>query len=327
MWAAQVTHPERIDLIEVPEPAPPGPGSCRVRIDHLGVCGSDVRRGFRLQPDATYPLPAGFPGHELLGTVIKSRAEGIAENDQVLLHPPGLMGFQEQVVVSADRLAVVPYEEARADPNRWLMCEPASTVVHALHRLPPLLGQRVAVVGQGVMGLCWTTTVSRLGAAEVHVIDLEEARLARATALGADTTVRLTLDGITDPVRYGELGAFDVVIEAAGEVDSIHAALHLARREGLVVLFGTPAQPTVALDYRTLRDHELSTLCTAPGQGQRIGAVMAETVGLVERGWLDLGGLVTHEFPFEEATKGFTMADRREGDCVRVVLRASSPAA
>lgn len=319
MRAGQVTSPRYIEVVDIPEPGLPPEGACLVRMTHIGMCGSDVRRGFRAQPGAQYPLAPGFPGHECMGTVVTSNAAGYTEGDRVLLHPPGLLGLQEYVVVDSGRLALVP--EPETEPHKWLMCEPAATVLHALHRSPRVMGKRVAVIGQGTMGLIWTALLRRLGAVEIHTVDLEASRLEMSERFGADTTVCLPADKQGEFAQYGELASFDMVIEAAGEVASIAASLHLARREGFVALFGTPADERVELDYRRLRDHELSTMCSAPGQGERVGEIMQEMVDVVAAGWIDLSPLVTHELSFEDVNQAFVMADERQEGCVRVVVR------
>lgn len=320
MRAGQVTGPEHVDVVEVAEPGSPPDGACLVRVNWIGVCGSDVRRGFRPQGDATYPLPVGFPGHECMGTVVHSRAPGFSEGDGVLLHPQGLMGLQELVILTPERLARVPTDGGATEPFRWLMAEPAATVLHALHRAPSLLGQRVAIVGQGTMGLVWTALARRLGAASLHVVDLDTTRLDHARKLGADTAMCVPADKTGDVEQYGPLESFDVVVEAAGEIDATNAAIRLARREATVILFGTPEQAVVPLDYRTLRDRELATLCTAPGQGHRIGEVMRQMVDLVAAGWVDLSGLVTHVFAFDDVNRAFAIANARADGCVRAVL-------
>lgn len=318
MRAGQVTRPRHVEIVEADEPDV-GEGECLLRLDYIGICGSDLRRRYRpaLEPGA-YPLPPGCPGHECLGTVVESRTADIAEGARALVHPRRAGGLQEYVAASPDRVAIVPVD---GNPLRWLMCEPAATVLHALPRVPPLLGQRVAIIGQGAIGLIWTAFAYRMGAREVHCVDLEPARLELARRWGADSTARVDPARQDDEDAYGEAARYDVVVEAAGEPSAMAAALRLPRHEGFVVWFGTREEDAITIDYARMRRSELATVCTSPGVGPRVGAVMRDMVSLVQRSWIDLTDLVTHVVPFDQVDKAFVTADTRADRSIRVVLK------
>lgn len=296
-------------IINTPLPDQRAPGTCLVRMDVVGICGSDLRRGFRKDFGDSYPAPPGFPGHECAGTVVESLAEDFRAGDRVLLHPSGLLGLQEYVAIRSERLARVPEAGELA---RWLMCEPLSTVLHSIDRSPALMGKRVAIVGQGPMGLIWTAVARRLGASHITVLDLDADRLEVARSIGADESAVVSEKAV-EACPPDLWGGFDIVVEAAGEPDAIGLALRLARREGTLILFGTPEMESIEIDYWILRDKELSTVCTAPGQGNRIGEVMRRAVDLAHRGWIDLTWLPIENLPFAAAQEAFERADNRVG--------------
>src|SRR5690606_10546863 len=97
------------------------------------------------------------------------------------------------------------------------------------------LGDRVAIVGQGPIGLMALQVARLRGAAEIVVADLDPWRLERSRALGADHTV--AVDAAAWP---GALGTdFDVAIEAVGTPGTAAACVELVRQNGLVVFLGT----------------------------------------------------------------------------------------
>ncbi|MDQ3850873.1 MAG: alcohol dehydrogenase catalytic domain-containing protein, partial [Actinomycetota bacterium] len=67
MRAAVIAEPGRVDLCDVPTPAP-GPGQVLVEIEGCGVCGSDLPV-WEGRPWFDYPRDAGAPGHEGWGRV------------------------------------------------------------------------------------------------------------------------------------------------------------------------------------------------------------------------------------------------------------------
>ena len=201
------------------------------------------------------------------------------------------------------------------------MVEPPATVLHACRQIGSVLSKRVAIVGQGAVGLCWTQFMSRLGAAQIVVSDLDENRRQRAWQFGAtdviDASARsfeVDAEGLTN----GEL--FDVVIDAAGETDTAALAPRLARWGGTVVYFGIPENDEILVDFRTLRDRELRTICTAPGRGVAVGGIIADMVELVKRGWFDPEPLITHRLPFGLIGEAFRMYDSREDAVLKVLL-------
>ena len=62
MKALQLAEPRSFHILEVPEPAPPGPGEVLVRIHRVGICGTDYSGYLGKMPFFSYPR---IPGHEL----------------------------------------------------------------------------------------------------------------------------------------------------------------------------------------------------------------------------------------------------------------------
>lgn len=318
MRAAQLVGPQSFEVVDVARPAPEE-GECLIRLEIVSVCGSDVRSGFRpsFAPEQ-YPLPVGYPGHECAGIVVESRAEGIKEGQRVIVHPHGLTGLVEYLVADPTRFAVVPDD---GDLATWLMAEPPATVLHACRKLGPVFGKRVLVLGQGMLGQCWTHFMSKLGADEIVVADLEDSRLERASKLGATRIFnprRESVDAIAEEMTGGD--GFDVVVEAAGELETVRIAPHLTRLGGTVVFFGTTDEDFVVVDFRSMRKHELTTICTAPGRGNDVGQIMTDMLRLVQRGWFDPAPFVTHRWPFERVEEAFRTYDAREDGVMKIML-------
>src|SRR5256885_2798713 len=104
--------------------------------------------------------------------------------------PPDLRGrtvfclypHQTAYVVPAAAVTVVPDD---VPPARAVLAGTVETAVNALWDAPPLLGDRVAVVGGGMVGCCVARLLARFPAVEVTLVDVDGSRAEVARAVGA----------------------------------------------------------------------------------------------------------------------------------------------
>jgi threonine dehydrogenase-like Zn-dependent dehydrogenase len=195
-----VVAPERGTLMPLPEPRV-GANQALVRVVVNGICASDLATWSMPQPQ--YPI---YLGHEPVGEVIEA---GPGLSIPVGSVVTGRFGpsLAELVVAAAEDLVVVPdgLEPAHA------LGEPLGCVVEAFRRTPVRVGDRVAVVGVGFMGLLMLQLLARSPQAALVAIDPRADARAAALHHGAD----LCLDpsevppeftvGDIEPIRRGVL--------------------------------------------------------------------------------------------------------------------------
>src|SRR3954466_6208909 len=124
--------------------------------------------------------------------------------------PPELRGrtvfclypHQTAYVVPAAAVTVVPDD---VPPARAVLAGTVETAVNALWDAPPLVGDRVAVVGAGMVGCCVARLLSRFPAVEVTLVDVDPSRAEVAAALGV---------GFARP--DGPAGGCDLVVHTSG---------------------------------------------------------------------------------------------------------------
>jgi NADPH:quinone reductase-like Zn-dependent oxidoreductase len=131
------------------------------------------------------------------------------------LHP-----HQTAYVVPADAVTPVPDD---VPPRRAVLAGTLETAVNALWDARPLVGDRMAVVGAGMVGCCVTRLLTGIPGAEVTVVDADAAREPVAAALGA----RFALPA--DAPR-----ALDAVFHASGTSAGLQLSLDLLRADGVV---------------------------------------------------------------------------------------------
>jgi L-iditol 2-dehydrogenase len=198
------------------------------------------------------------------------------------------------------------------------------TVIFACRYLPNLIGKDVAVIGQGSAGLWFNFMARRLGARRVIGIDLQAHRLAVATQYGATHTIHNAITGA--PQTLAELTdgqGVDVVIEAAGEAETVNMSYHLVGRDGDILLFGVPRMESLTLDYETFfwKFPRVKAVCSAQREPGQRSTVLA--LDLIANGELDVSPILTHTFPFEETLEAYELQNTYDEGAIKIVIEVS----
>jgi NADPH:quinone reductase-like Zn-dependent oxidoreductase len=132
-----------------------------------------------------------------------------------------LYPHQSAYVVPARAVTVVPDD---VPPARAVLAGTVETAVNALWDAGPMLGDRVAVVGAGMVGCCVARLLSRFPAVEVTLVDVDPGRAEVAAALGV---------GFALPADAP--GARDLVVHASATSAGLQRSLELLAPEGTVI--------------------------------------------------------------------------------------------
>ena len=152
----------------------------------------------------------------------------------------------------------VSFEEAA-------MVEPLACVLRGLHETKLEIGDSVAVIGAGPIGLMFVQ-VAKLAGCNVISVVKRESQVSAARRLGANSTVEIS--SVDDPVKAvrrltPEARGCDVVIEAVGRPQAWEWTIDMVRKGGTVNFFGGCASgTTVALDTQRLHYNELTLKAT-----------------------------------------------------------------
>ncbi len=211
-----------------PVPLPePGPGHVLVRTLRSGVSRGTETLVFRGGvPASQYaamraPFQDGdFPGPLKYGYL----SVGVVEQG-----PPELRGrtvfclypHQTAYVVPAEAVAVVPDD---VPPERAVLAGTVETAVNALWDAAPLLGDRIAVVGAGMVGCAVARLLARIPGVRVTMVDIDASRAGVAAALGVDFSL---------PAEAA--GGRDLVIHTSATSAGLQQSLDLLAREGTVI--------------------------------------------------------------------------------------------
>lgn len=326
MLVARLHGARDLRLSEEADPVP-GQGESLVRVDAVGICGSDLHwflEGGIGEDRLTQPV---VPGHEMGGTIVSGPRAGqrVAVEPSipcgrcryclagwVNLCPTGRFaghgsvdgGFRQLMAWPDALLPGVP--DLVADEQVPLI-EPLLIALHADSLRPVRRGDRVAVVGCGPIGLLQVQVACLAEPERILAVEPLAHRRAAALQAGATAAVDALGPGVAEPT-------FDVVFEASGSPGAVATAVGLARPGGTVVLVGIPDDDTTTIQASVARRKGLTLTLV-----RRSVPANQRAYRLLEAGRIRLDGLVSHRLPLGRAAQAFEVAAAREG--LKVIVR------
>ena len=319
MKAARVVARRTIEFLDVPEPPALQEGEVQIKLESLSICGSDIYLEYDAElPEEDYPFLPGAPMHECAGVVVDSRDPQYDLGQRVIVIPRDVAGMQEQVVQTADRLIKLP---EWGDLSEWVMCQHSGTALFSARQWGNPMGRRIAVLGQGGIGLTFTMIAERQGAGQIVGIDLEEYRCKTSSNLGATHTINASNDDVVqaaEQITEGQM--FDVVVDASGDPSGLATAVDLVKEQGQIISFSLVDPKMVTFDHRKWMAKNIQLNATVIAATQAPVQEIRDIVALKERGWIDPGVLKTHEMKFEEAQQAFEMYRLRKDEVIKIAM-------
>jgi len=199
------------------------------------------------------------------------------------------------------------------DPDLAAIFDPLGNAVHTALSFP-LVGEDVLITGAGPIGLMAAAVARHVGARFVVVTDVQEARLALATKMGADITVDVSKDRIsTAQQQLGMKEGFDVGLEMSGSAKALPEMLDNMNHGAHVALLGLPTQ-AFAIDWAKVVTH----MITIKGiYGREMFETWYAMNAMVSTG-LDISPVITDRFPADRWEDAFAAAGT--GDRGKVVI-------
>ena len=322
MKAVVYDAPKQYSVKEVPTPEP-GPGEVRIKVDQVGVCGTDVHIHHG-DFGAVFPLT---PGHELVGTIdaLGEGAGRFAVGEQVTVNPNVYCGTCDyclagRLILCADMKGLgsnfpgffAEYATVREDlvfsvegihPDTAVFTEPAASAMHGLESLQIRPGATALVFGAGPTGLLLAQLIRSGGAASVTVAAPTPFKLETARALGVDQTVlidRADMEG--NRARLLEASGadgYDYVVEATGSTAIGNICVPLTRNGGTVLVYGvTRADETVSFHPFDVFRREI-TIKGSFAEMTSFGAA----IRALRSGRARTDGIITHRFSLDDYGK------------------------
>ncbi|MEK4303023.1 galactitol-1-phosphate 5-dehydrogenase [Oceanobacillus sp. FSL K6-0251] len=234
------------------------PNQVLVKVAYVGICGSDLARYFDGKVH-NYPT---ILGHEFSGVITEtgSEVQGLKEGDRVAVAPlvpceqcsscasghPALcenysfIGSREQGAmaeyVAVNAKNILPLPDEITDQEAALI-EPLTVAIHGIEKVDIHAGASAVVFGAGTIGMMSLLALQAKGAGEITVIDIDNAKLEMAKALGATVTVNSLEVDLDDYFKENQRP--EIVVETAGVPQTQVQSLSVVEKLGQVVYVGT----------------------------------------------------------------------------------------
>lgn len=312
MRALTLTGPQRVEITEIPEPIWQ-PGKILLRVQMVGLCGTDLNSFRGKNPLVTYPRVIG---HEIAATVLEGSAT-MAKGTRVTVSPYTSCGrcascrrgrvnacqFNQTYGVQRDGamtgLLLVPEDKVYPSAlslKELCLVEPLTVGVHAVSRGRVTEEDVVAVYGCGGVGLGAIAGSVFRGATTI-AIDVDDAKLATAVAVGAQHAIHSRREEVHARLQELTQGRGpDVIVEAIGLPETFRASVEEVAFAGRVVYIGY-AKELVSYETKLFVQKELDIL----GSRNALPDDFREVIRLLETGSFPVDQAVSAVVPLEEA--------------------------
>lgn len=330
MKALVYTGPHTLAFREEPDPVPRN-DEVVVRVDAVGICGSDMHAYHGI--DSRRPAPL-ILGHEAAGVALSGRFEGrrvtinplvtcgtcnyclsgrshLCPNRQIISMMPRPGAFAEFVRIPESNLVEVP---DGFDIVKAALAEPVAVSYHAaqlglrISARPPT-SLTTAVIGGGAIGLASALVLSMAGCRRIYVGEPNAARRITAGKAGAFDVYAPGAKG--EP----ESDTMDLVIDAVGADRTREAACRLVKPGGVIVHIGL-LPGSGGLDVRKLTLQEVTLVgsyCyTMVDFRETVAALASGKLGALD--WFE-------ERPLREGAAAFAAIDEGKTAAAKIILR------
>lgn len=323
---AETAKPESID------------GAVIVKVESCGICGSDIHYWESGEPKGL------ILGHELAGTVVYPGARtDLKEGDRITglpispcweceacktgniqyckstwSHAVGLSldysgGYAEYSMIHPKLVKKIP-DELSFDEGA--MIEPAAVSLHATNLADIKVGEKVLVIGSGIIGLMAMEFARKEGASYIAVLEVNKKRGEKAVKLGAaDCFFDASDPNTIEKLKEASNGGFDKVIECCGNSAAITEAIMCTKPGGTIVLVGISlGAVSVPLTVAVMSEVKLQ------------GAIaynekeFSDVIDLVAKGQLDVKKYIDATIPLDDANEAFERLTSGTDDAIKIIF-------
>jgi L-iditol 2-dehydrogenase len=346
MKAQLLTGIRQMELQDVPTPEIVHPTDVLLRIEWIGVCGSDIhyyetgRIGSQI---VQYPYSVG---HECSATVIDfgRGVTGLQKGEPVAVEPAischrcdqcqagrehtcrhlKFLGCPGQIAGCLSEYIVVP--EACCFPTyhqitlqQAVLCEPFAIGVYAVQRSGLKKGQSMAVFGAGPIGLSCLAAGRAQGADEIFVTEKIVERMIAAKNAGSGWVASPDEENVVLEISKLRPEGIDIAFECAGQQETLDQAVEVLKPGGILMMIGIPREPRISFNPDLIRRKEISLINV-----RRQNKCTRKAMDLIaqKRGRLD--EMITHTFDFAQSKEAFDLVAGYRDGVIKALIKVRS---
>ncbi|MEM9324257.1 MAG: galactitol-1-phosphate 5-dehydrogenase [Bacteroidota bacterium] len=342
MRALVLTQPNILELQEVEDPTPKD-DEVLIRVESVGICGSDVYGMTGASGRRIPPLIMGHEGSgtiEQVGSAVTHWKVGQRVTFDSTVYPLddwythkgqyNLSDGREVLGVSCeDYRRHGAFAEFLTVPGHILvelpenvsfdhaaLVEPSAVALHGIKLSGVQADESALVVGTGIIGLFVVQLLKWVGCETIIAIDIDDNKLKMAQQLGATHTINAADKSLPESMLgLTEGRGADHAFEVVGINDTFSIALKNVRKGGTVTVLGNISKEVnFPLQYVVTRQIKVQGSCGICGE-------YPEVLELMSRGVLDLDTMISVTAPLDEGISLFDRLGKREAGMLKVVLK------
>ena len=319
------------------------PGHVLIKIEYVGICGSDVHYYEHGRIGDFIVEKPIILGHECSGTIVET-GEGVekfAIGDKVVPEPgvacnkcnfcktgkynlcdsmtfmatPPVDGsFCEYLSYPADMVFKLP---KNVSTKEAALIEPLAIGIYAAQRGNVFPGANVLVLGAGCIGLVTMLAAKAFGASQVIITDVLDNRLKAAEKLGSDFTVNTKNTNLHELIAdvTDDTGA-DVVIDCVGISPTVNDAIDSCKKGGTIVLVGMGADDNVNINMNRAISKEIDFKTIF-----RYRNIFPTALKMVSDGKIDIKNIVSHSYGFDDIAEAMAYVMNNKEKVVKAIIK------
>jgi L-iditol 2-dehydrogenase len=336
MRAAVCEGSRKISIIDVNLPVL-NSDEALIKVKAAGISGQDVKAYQGTHPAVIYPI---ILGNEFSGEVVAlgEDVEEVNIGDGAIVEPlfncgkcPAclagdynlcselvMIGYQthgsfaEYTIAKASMLhlkdELLSFEEAA-------LIGPLAVAVHAVKRAGISVGDTVAILGSGAIGL-FTLQVARKAGAKVIVTDVIDEKLHLAASLGADYVLNAnTSDPRELMMAITQDRGADIVMECAGTPQTIAQTVTLVRKGGTIVMIGWTGNESDQMSLTRITTGEINLLGSATYCRD-----FPTAIELAVSGDVNFSSIISHEFELSQVGVALEELSEDQSEIIKAIV-------
>ena len=332
-----------MEMVNVPEPTIKKDDEVLLKIEVVGVCGSDVhyyetgRIGSQI---VKYPFVVG---HECAATVeaIGGAVTRVKVGDSVVVEPAiacndcdqckrgrkntcrnlkflGCPGQAEGCLceyIVMPEYCCFPVDGKKITFEQGVLCEPLAIGVYAVKQACLPKNAAIAILGTGPIGLSCLVSAKAEKIKTCYVTEKIEERAEAAKKNGATWAGNPDKENIIKEILKLEPAGVDVVFECAGQQETIDQAVELLKPGGKLMLVGIPRLERISFMIDKIRRKEIAIINV-----RRQNECTQTAIDLIAGGKVNVDFMITHRFKLEQAQQAFDMVTGYRDGVIKALI-------
>ena len=342
MKAMRLTGIREMELMDTPTPAVVNDTDVLIRMEVVGICGSDVHyyaNGRIGDQVCDYPYTVG---HEGAGVVeaVGSAVSRVKPGDRIAIEPAVscgkcdqcrlgrphtcrrlvFLGCPGQIDGCLSEYIVMPQECCFPIPDSMTfdqaaISEPLAIGVYAVKQSIDMTDASIGILGSGPIGISVLLAARYAGASGIYMTDKIDSRVEAARENGAGWAGNTDTLDIVEEITLAEPTLLDCVFECCGEQDALEQAVDILKPGGKLMLIGIPVVDRISFDINKIRRKEICIQNV-----RRQNGCVQETLDMMDSGRVDVDFMVTHRYNLTDAKAGFDLVESYQDGVIKAMI-------